>query len=89
LPDADLVLRGELVTLFVVEENLYRGDARLNFRLEDKAGNLLWSGTAAGDDFTWGRDRRPQNYEQTISNSLKKAYANLIDNQGFQAALNR
>jgi hypothetical protein len=83
-PDADLVLRGAIVTLFVTEANKYKADARIRFWLEDLGGNRIWEGVVAGDASTWGSDLNPENYNQAISDALKKAYANLLSNAGFQ-----
>lgn len=85
-PTAKLVLRGEIITLFATEANKYQGEARFRFFLETSEGKRLWEGIVSGDDWTWGRDLNPQNYNQVISDAMKKAYAALLNDQRFQDA---
>jgi len=85
-PQAELRLKGDLATLFVTEANNYKAEVRIRFRLENSAGALLWEGIAAGDDWTWGRDLNPENYNKALSDAMKKAYAGLLSEPGFQAA---
>ncbi len=85
-PDADLVLKGAIVTLFVTEGNTYVANARLRFRLESRAGEALWEGLAAGDATRWGRSLSTDNYNEEISDALKKAYADLLSNVALQDA---
>jgi hypothetical protein len=83
---ADLVLDGELVRLFVMERNTYSAEARIRFRLQDPSGRRLWEGIVSGDATRWGRSLSKDNYNEEVSDSLKKAYAALLSDQGFQAA---
>ena len=82
---ADFALRGEILVLFVTEENTYRADARIRFTLEDKSGSL-WYGSAQADATRWGRSMSAQNYNEEISDVLKKTYADLLSNPDFLAA---
>jgi hypothetical protein len=85
-PDADLVLKGAIVTLFVTEGNTYVANARIRFRLENRAGESLWEGVATGDARRWGRSFSADNYNEEISDALKKAYADLLSNSSLQDA---
>jgi len=82
----DLVLTGELVRLFVTERNTYFGEARIRFKLQNPQGQVLWEGIVSGDARRWGRSLSKDNYNEEISDSLKKAYAALLSDKGFQAA---
>lgn len=84
--DAPLRLESELVTLFAVEANKYRGEARLRFKLVGSDEKVLWEGIESGEDYTWGMSMKPANYSQVLSNALRGAYAQLLANEGFQAA---
>lgn len=81
-----LLLRGEITSLLVTEENRYSTQASLRFRLEDQAGGVLWEGTVSGDSSQFGRSFSYENYKEQISNVLAKTYGNLISDPGFQTA---
>ncbi len=81
-----LVLKGEITNLWVAEENTYSTQVNVRFRLEETGGDLLWEGIAAGDAHQWGRSFSDENYNEQISDALKKTFANLVSNSGFQAA---
>ena len=85
-PDADLVLKGEIATLFVAEGNRYEGIVHLRFRLERPDGSLLWEGVEVGEDSTWGRSLAAYNYNQVASTMLARAYSNLLSDPGFLKA---
>jgi hypothetical protein len=85
-PDADLMLKGAIVTLFVTEGNTYVANARLRFHLESRAGEPLWEGVASGDATRWGRPFSADNYNEEISDALKRAYADLLSNNALQDA---
>jgi hypothetical protein len=82
----DLVLRGEITNLLVTEDQTYSTAVSMRFRLEDAAGVLLWEGIATGDAHQWGRSFEEENYNEEISDALKRTYANLVDSPGFQKA---
>ncbi len=81
-----LVLSGEVLRLFVTERNFYVSEASIRFRLQDQAGQFLWEGTVSGQAKRWGRSLSAENYNEEISDCLKKAYAALVSDKGFQAA---
>lgn len=81
-----LVLKGEITNLLVTEENTYSTAVAMRFRLEDPSGAALWEGIATGDAHQWGRSFEEENYNEEISDALKRTYANLLSNQSFQAA---
>lgn len=81
-----LVLRGEITNLFVTEENTYSTAINIRFQLEDETAKVLWTGIATGDARQWGRSFSEENYNEQISDALKRTFANLVSNPGFQAA---
>lgn len=73
-----LVLKGEITNLWVAEENTYSTQANERFRLEGPEGGLIWEGIAAGDAHQFGRSLSAENYNEQISDALKKTFANLV-----------
>jgi hypothetical protein len=86
LGPSGLVLKGEITNLWVAEENTYSTQANVRFKLEGQDGAVLWEGIAVGDAHQWGRSFSEENYNEQISDALKKTFANLLSNPGFQAA---
>jgi hypothetical protein len=80
------VLRGEITNLFVTEENTYSTAVNIRFRLEKPVGTVIWEGIASGDAHQWGRSFAEENYNEQISDALKRTYATLLDNPSFQIA---
>jgi len=81
-----LTLRGEITNLFVTEENTYSTAVNIRFQLEDETASVLWTGIATGDARQWGRSFSEENYNEQISDALKRTFAHLLSNPGFQAA---
>lgn len=86
LGQGQLVLAGEITNLFVTEENTYSTAVNIRFRLQDQAGKVLWEGIVAGDAHQWGRSFSEENYNEQISDALKRTFANLVSNPGFEDA---
>lgn len=82
----DLVLRGEITNLLVTEDQTYSTAVSMRFRLEDRAGKTLWEGVVMGDAHQWGSSFKEENYNEEISDALKRTFANLVSNAGFQRA---
>jgi hypothetical protein len=72
----------------VTEDQTYSTAASMRFRLEDRAGTTLWEGIVMGDAHQWGSSFKEENYNEEISDALKRTYANLVSNPGFQKVLN-
>lgn len=81
-----LTLSGEITNLLVTEENTYSTAVNIRFQLEDESSNVLWTGIATGDAHQWGRSFSEENYNEQISDALKRTFAHLLSNPGFQAA---
>jgi hypothetical protein len=86
LGSGDLLLRGEITNLLVTEDQTYSTAVSIRFRLEDRSGNALWEGVVMGDAHQWGSSFKEENYNEEISDALKRTYANLVSNAGFQKA---
>ncbi len=82
----DLVLRGEITNLLVTEDQTYSTQINIRFRLEERSGTVLWEGIAMGEAHQWGSSFKEENYNEEISDGLKRTYANLVDDPGFQEA---
>ena len=80
----DLVLRGEITNLLVTEDQAYSTAISVRFRLEDRARMTLWEGIVMGDAHQWGSSFKEENYNEEISDALKRTFANLVSNAGFQ-----
>lgn len=81
-----LLLSGEITNLFVTEENTYSTQVSVRFRLEDQKGGLVWEGIVSGDAHQWGRSFSEENYNEQISDAIKRTYAHLLSNAAFQKA---
>ncbi len=47
---------------------------------------VLCEGIANGDAHQWGRSFSAENYNEQVSDALKRTYANLLSDEGFQKA---
>ena len=70
----------------MTEDQTYSTAASMRFRLEDRAGTTLWEGIVMGEAHQWGSSFKEENYNEEISDALKRTYANLVSNAGFQKA---
>jgi hypothetical protein len=86
--DGDLILSGELRRFYVVETGTYDGEVAFRLDLTSKAGKVLWSGLVRGTNGHWGKSFKPENYQETLSNSLIDAVQQLLSNRDFSTVLN-
>ena len=84
---ANRLLKGEVVTFFVNEENTYSGTVLLRVTVTDAHEHRLWEGTAVGHSHRFGHSMSEENYDETFSDSLVDAVADLLKNQSFQRAV--
>lgn len=82
-----VVIKGDVQQFFVTETDNYIGDVRLGITVTDASGKSLWQGTATGNSSHFGRSYRADNYYESLSDAISVATSNLLQNQGFQAAL--
>ena len=82
----DVVVAGEILEFMVIETNSYKGEVRLKVTVK-RGGKTEWTGVAAGTSSRWGRSYKPENYYETISDSLLDAASNAARDEGFRKAL--
>jgi hypothetical protein len=83
----DRVLHSELVECWVAESKRYNGSVRLRVSIADASGKELWSALVGGTSDNFGRSLKPDNYTESISNSIEALAANLVSAAGFRAAI--
>jgi hypothetical protein len=81
-----LILKGEITNLFVTEDKTYSTQVNMRFQLQDQAGKAIWQGIVSGDAHQWGRSLSEENYNEQISDALKRTYANVVSSAVFQKA---
>lgn len=86
---ATRLLRGEVRTFFVDEDNTYRGTVILQLTLTDAQGHELWQGPATGHSKRFGHSLSEENYNETFSDSLVDAVTDLLKNHAFLRAAAR
>ena len=82
-----VVIKGDVQQFFVTETDNYVGDVRLGITVANAAGKPLWQGTTSGSSNRVGSSYRAGNYYESLSDALSVATSNLLQNQGFQAAI--
>jgi hypothetical protein len=84
---ANRQLKGEVVRFFVTEDNNYVSTVLLQVTLTDAHGHELWQGTANGHSRRFGHSMSEENYNETLSDGLVDAVADLLKNHSFQRAV--
>jgi hypothetical protein len=85
----DVVVSGKVKRFFVLETSTYQGEVTLAIEARTPAGEVIWSGLAAGTAKRFGRTYKSENYYETLSDSLLDAAAKLLQNEAFIKALSR
>src|SRR6266446_6796608 len=75
--NADVVVSGEVRQFFVEETSTYNGTVVLHVTVRDRAGKVRWNGGTSGSARHFGRSYSPENYYETLSDSLVDATAKL------------
>jgi hypothetical protein len=76
----------ELLDYLVVEGSTFVGTARVRAIVRTGAGEP-WSKTYTGANTRWGRTHNPVNFQETLSNALANAIAQLLQDTEFAKAL--
>jgi len=84
---ADRQLSVNLSQFWVQESPDYHAQISISVQVLDSGGKVLWGGSAAGDDSTFGRSLSVENYQQVMSNAAIKLVVNLVSNPGFAQAV--
>jgi hypothetical protein len=83
------VLRLELLDLWVVDADSYRGTARLKVAITDADNNEVWTAIITGTGDNGGRSLKPLDYQETFSNAIQSFVGNLLKADAFQKALKK
>lgn len=83
----DVVVSGEVLRFFVVEENTYQGEITLRLVARRPGGGVVWSGTASGTATRFGRSYKAENYYEVLSDALVDAVGRLLEREGFTRAV--
>ena len=88
--NGSVVLSGEVRQFFVVEKDqAYQGDVTVHLTLRNRAGAVLWEGSASGAAGNSGKTYRLENYYQALSDAVIKATTTLMQDPDFRWALAR
>ena len=82
----DYTLSGELLDLFVTEENIYKGNVAIKYSIKKKD-KTIWTSTAQGSSRKFGRSYSYENYMESISESIFSSVQNLLENESFRKQL--
>lgn len=85
--DGDVILRVEIMRLYVTEDKTYKGNAGLKITAVNKAGEVLWQGITSGSATRFGRSYKLENYYEVLSDSYTESVGNLLKNASFIQAL--
>ncbi len=90
-PDAPLSLAGKLTQVHLNAStkalgSTYTVEIQVAFTLSDAKGRTLWEGASKGDATRYGHARSAENANEVLSDAIKEAYANAINDPGLQSA---
>ncbi len=80
------------VTRFSIDESnkalgsVYTADVKLAFTLENGSGKRLAEGSGTGSTHRYGRAHSEENINEVLSDALKEAFANVMDDSTLQSA---
>ena len=88
---APLRLNLELIHYFVTETeqfvgSTYAADVAIRASLRDAEHQELWTGNVRGESHRFGQDESADNCNEVLSDALKSALANLLQDQGLLSA---
>lgn len=90
-PGASRILRVRLNQFNLSERDqavgsMYLAEVRVTGQMEERAGDVLGLGAGAGDARRYGKKRSGQNSIEVLSDAMKEAFANLLDDSALRAA---
>ena len=85
-PGAPVTLEIELLDYFVIEGGSFAGSVRMRTMLR-RGTDEIWTKTYAGSSKRWGRSHSPDNFNESLSNSLAEATQQLLKDDEFARAL--
>lgn len=91
-PDAELSLEVKLLRFFVMESDkavgsTYSSDARVEYSVSRAGGESLYTGSSGGTASRYGKSRSVENVNEVLSDALKEAFANMIDDASLRQTL--
>ena len=85
-PGAPTTLEVDLLDYFVIEGGSFAGTVRLRTTLR-RGADEVWTKTYAGSSKRWGRTHNPDNFNESLSNSLAEATQQMLKDEEFARAL--
>lgn len=88
---ADRVLVVTVTRFFIDESNkalgsVYSSEVKLGYSLKSSGGRQLTEGATTGSAHRYGRAHSAENINETLSDALKEAFANILDESKLQDA---
>lgn len=88
---SDRILNISVTRFFLDESNkalgsMYSSDVKLAFTLKDAKGKVLAEGVGSGSTHRYGRAHSVENSNEVLSDALKEAFANVLDDSSMQTA---
>lgn len=85
-PNAGLVVEPEILKLFVEEENTYKAEVTMKFRLKRRDGTEIWAGVVGGAASRFGRSLKEENYQEVLSDALLSCISKFWADPAFREA---
>ena len=88
---SDRILAINITRFFIDESNkalgsVYSTEVSLAWTLEDARGNSLTEGVGSGSAHRYGRAHSLENINEVLSDALKEAFANVMNDSNLQRA---
>jgi uncharacterized lipoprotein YajG len=88
---ADRVLVVSVTRFYIDESNkalgsVYSSEVKLSYTLKTGGGKTLTEGVGAGSTHRYGRAHSEENINEVLSDALKEAFANVLNDSGVQSA---
>jgi uncharacterized lipoprotein YajG len=88
---ADRILVIKVTRFYIDESNkalgsTYAGEVKLSYTLKTGSGTTLTEGVGAGSANRYGRAHSEENINEVLSDALKEAFANILNDSGVQSA---
>jgi hypothetical protein len=87
--NANIIIKGEILEFYVIEDNLYNANVGIKITAENVAGDVLWQGMMIGKSKRFGHSYKLENYYEALSDAYISAVNGLLKNHEFIAALQK
>ena len=78
---------GEVTSYRVVLEGTYKSQATVRLIVRDASGKEVWSGIGRGEATRFSMLESPENYLQSLSDAVSRAFGDVFDDPGFVSSL--